>query len=151
MKLKSLAIPFFALVVLLSGCGQKATPVSETGKSETKTNTEQPAPKEESLTLEEVFEKTIAASKELKSLTVKMENDQTITSSSDSEPMDITSTIDMDVIQDPISLYQVMSINMPGEEPMKTESYFTKEGFFTYEPTQGTWMKLPDRNVDRTS
>ncbi|MGX2961340.1 DUF6612 family protein [Peribacillus sp. JNUCC 23] len=144
MKLKSLAIPFFALVVLLSGCGQKATPVSETGKSETKPNTEQSAPKEESLTLEEVFEKTIVASKELKSLTVKMETDQTITSSSDSEPMDITSTIDMDVIQNPISLYQVISINMPGEESVKTESYFTKEGFFTYEPTQGTWMKLPD-------
>ncbi len=144
MKLKSLAISFFALVVLLSGCGQKATPVSESGKSETKTNTEHPAQKEESLTLEEVFEKTIAASQDLKSLTVKMKNEQTITSSSDSEPMDISSTIDIDVVQDPISLYQVMSINMPGEEPMKTESYFTNQGFFTYDPTQGTWMKLPD-------
>ncbi|MFJ5625551.1 DUF6612 family protein [Peribacillus loiseleuriae] len=144
MKLKSLALPLFALVLLLSACGQKATPVSENGNSEAKTKTEKPMQKEESLTLEKVFEKTITASKDLKSLTLKMENDQTITSSSNSEPTAMTSTIDMDLIQDPLSLYQVMTMNIPGEDAIKTESYFTKQGFFMYEPAQGAWMKLPD-------
>ncbi|AZV40919.1 DUF6612 family protein [Peribacillus asahii] len=138
---KLLAIPFLALFTVLGACGQEAAPVSDAGKSKTD---EKPQASEESLTVEEVFEKTIAASRDLKSVSVKMDNNQTITSSNNPEPMDVKSTIEMDVIQNPIALYQEMTIEVPGEESVKSETYFTDKGFYMFEPTENKWMKLPE-------
>ncbi|MDQ0269185.1 DUF6612 family protein [Cytobacillus purgationiresistens] len=138
---KLLAIPFLALLVTLGACGQEATTVSDAGKSNSDEKTQT---NEKSLTSEEVFDQTIAASNKLKSVSVKVDNDQAITSSSNSETMKVKSTIDMDLIHDPIALYQVMSLEAPGEEPVKSETYFTDKGFYMFEPTEKMWVKLPE-------
>lgn len=119
------------LSMILSACNQKAT--SEDGKVD-----------DSSLTLQEVWEKTIAANEAISSLSMKMDSEQVITLPEQEEPQNISSTINMDVVQEPIAFYQEMSFNIPGEKPLKAESYFTEQGFFTFDPTTESWVKLPD-------
>lgn len=103
------------------------------------------------LTLEQVFEKTTEASKELNSFKVNMDLNQVINSDQD-EAANVTleSTLEMDVVQDPMAFYQKISTKIPGtEQVMDVESYFSKDGMYYYEPTSQTWMKFPSEMMEQ--
>lgn len=141
---KSLSILIgLLLVFMLAACNQTATPVNNA----TNNNEESSKEKQSELTLEEVLEKSTAASENLKSFSVKMDMNQTISSSLDEMNIDTHSVIDMDVVMDPMTFYQKMTMTM-GEEKVEMESYFSEEGMFFYEPSGGQWMKFPQEMAD---
>lgn len=131
------------LVFMLAACNQTATPVNNA----TDSNKEASKEKQSELTLEEVLEKSTAASESLKSFSVKMDMDQKISSSVEEMNMDMKSVIDMDVVMDPMAFYQKMTMTI-GEEKVEMESYFSEDGMFFYEPSGGQWMKFPQEMTD---
>lgn len=138
----SILLGFF-FVLMLTACNSSA----ETMNNEDGASNE----KKSDLTLEQVFEKTTEASKELKSFKVKMDLKQEISSDQDEAGnVNFDSTLEMDVIQDPMAFYQKMSTKTPGtEQIMEIESYFTKDGMYYYDPTSQTWMKFPSDMMDQ--
>lgn len=131
------------LVVMLAACNSSADTVNnEDGTSSVEKS---------DLTLEQVFEKTSEASQELNSLKVNMDLNQVINSDQD-EAANVTleSTLEMDVVQDPMAFHQKISTKIPGtEQVMEVESYFSKDGMYYYEPTSQTWMKFPSEMMEQ--
>ncbi len=139
---KSLSILIgLLLVLMLAACNQTAKPVDNA------TNNNKEASKPSELTLEEVLEKSTAASESLKSFSVKMDMNQTISSTVEEISMDTHSVIDMDFVVDPMAFYQKMTMTMD-EEKVEMESYFSEDGMFFYEPSGGQWMKFPQEMTD---
>lgn len=137
----SILLGFF-LVLMLAACNSSAEPVSKKEKPANNENSE--------LTLKQVFDKTTEAAKELKSFNVKMDIKQDISSNQDeAASMKIDTTLEMDVVQNPMAFYQKMSMKMPDtEEVMEMESYFSNDGMYYYDPTSQTWMKFPAEMMD---
>jgi hypothetical protein len=138
----SILLGFF-LVLMLAACNSSAESVS---KKETSANNEK-----SELTLKQVFDKTTEAAKELKSFNVKMDIKQDISSDQDEAAnMKFDTTLEMDVVQNPMAFYQKMSMKMPdSEEVMEMESYFSKDGMYYYDPTSKTWMKFPAEMMEQ--
>ncbi|KAB2329039.1 hypothetical protein F7732_22220 [Bacillus mesophilum] len=128
-----------AFMLFLAGCGQTADPV---GSEDEEQNPEEVS----ELTLEEVFEKSAAASEELKSFSVDMNLVQDI--SLGEESMETNSDISMDVTAEPLAFYQKMTMSLAGES-METESYFTEDGIFIYDTASAQWMKFPQEMSDQ--
>lgn len=100
------------------------------------------------LTLEEVFNKAQEASEDLKSMHADMEMKQTISIPELEEEMETSMDIQMDLIQDPLSMHQVMKMDIPGMGGMETEMYMTEAGMFMKNPEGEEWMKLPTEDFD---
>lgn len=131
------------MVIVLAACGDNT---SDAPAANDNKNGEVNAPDnadlgEDSLNAEELYEKITVANAELESFSTKM--DMTQTMEIDGENMDIQSVIDMDVVQNPFSLKQVMTMNMPEIGEQSIEAYLTEDGFYMLDPEQDQWMKLP--------
>lgn len=125
---------------MLAACNSKAELVNKQNGSDNK--------EKSGLTLMEVFEKTTEASKDLKSFKVKMDIKQNI--QDEGENMKINSTLDMDVVQNPMAFHQIMSMNQPdSNETMKMESFFSRDGMYLHDPTTNSWMKFPDNMMEQ--
>lgn len=122
-------------VFSLAACNQKADPVDSKTKDK------------KGLTLQEVFEKTTDASKDIKSLHADMELNQKINIPGQSEPMDTKSNINVDMVLDPMTMHQKMKMEVQGggqNQAIDMEAYLAKEGFFLFESTSKQWMKMPE-------
>ncbi|GEN81805.1 hypothetical protein SLU01_01170 [Sporosarcina luteola] len=75
------------------------------------------------------------------SYAAKMTIDQSMVSDTEELSMDMLMDIDMSITNNPIGLYQKMSMTI-GEEEVSTESYFTEDGFFQQDGE--SWTKLPE-------
>lgn len=133
----------FMLIFMLAACNQTADPVNKQEKNNEKTAEKNE--KKSELTLEEVFEKSAAASESLKSFSVKMNMNQNM--KADDIDMDIQTDIDMDYVAEPMAFYQKMKLSQ-GEETFDMESYFSEEGMFMFEPTDEQWIKFPQTMTD---
>lgn len=141
------------LTVFIAACGQTAEPVGKE-KENNKNVAENKENKQNvsELTLQEVFDKSTEANKELKSFSSKMDMEQQM--EVDGESYDINMKADMKYITDPIALHQVMTTSMDmgqgsGEEAIQMEAYLTDKGFYMYEPNQKTWIKFPIEMTDQ--
>ncbi|WP_075619338.1 DUF6612 family protein [Paenisporosarcina indica] len=128
------------LTFSLAACNSTATPTSETAEENTS-----------KLTLEQVFEKSLSQSETIESLSATLEMSQLIEMPSQAVSMNTTSDLTMDMVVEPLSIYQKGTTTMavPGDasttEPqdIEIESYMTEDGFFMYENMTKQWMKLP--------
>ncbi|MFE8698165.1 DUF6612 family protein [Cytobacillus sp. FJAT-53684] len=138
------------LVFMLTACNETAKPVNDSATNNEKApKVEEAEEKPSELTLEEVMNKSTEASESLKSFSVKMDMVQDM--SSDQEEMNIktASVIDMNIVTEPMAFYQKMKMSMGEEsESFETESYFSKDGMFFYEPSANQWMKFPQEMTD---
>lgn len=135
---------------MLAACTQTAEPVAD--KDSTKgTNEEQSATENSELTLEEVLNKSVEASESLKSFSMSMEMAQEMASDLEEDTIKIESSVNMDIVTEPMAYYQNMSMTMEGsEEAVEMESYFsTKDGLFLYDAAGQTWMKFPSEMSDQ--
>ncbi|MEK5036815.1 DUF6612 family protein [Sporosarcina sp. FSL K6-3457] len=134
--IKGMAVGVLALG--LAACNAPAEPKTdtETGK---KVELEEPS----GLTAQEVFEKATAASAEQTSMQAAMNIDQLIEIPSQDLTMNSKINMDMDMIIDPLAMYQKMDVDMGEQGAMKMEVYMTEEGFFMNESESGQWIKLP--------
>lgn len=133
------------MTFMLAACNETAKPVNEPAA-----NNEKPAAAEEKpseLTLQEVLEKSTEASNNLKSFSVKMNLDQDITGDQEEMNMQTQSHIEMNVVTDPMAFYQKMTMSL-GEESFESESYFSEEGMFLFDPGSQQWMKFPQEMTD---
>ncbi|KAA0948482.1 hypothetical protein FQ087_15845 [Sporosarcina sp. ANT_H38] len=96
------------------------------------------------MTAQEVYEKAMAVSEEQTSMNAKMDIDQHIKVPSQEFEMNNTIKMDMDMVMEPLSIYQKMNIDMGEQGKMNMEIYMTDTGFFVNEPESGEWIKLPN-------
>ncbi len=136
--MKKLTTVFAAgtLAFVLSACGQTAEPKENPVTGET----EGIVVKSE-LTAGEVLDKANAVAETQQSMHSDMQITQKLQMGE--EEQDINSTIDMDMILEPLAMRQTMNMQMDGEE-LAIEQYMTEEGFFMKDPESGGWMKFPD-------
>lgn len=128
-----------ALALSLVACNTSATPTSKTSEENTS-----------DLTLKQVFEKSLAQSESIESLSADLDMVQKIEVPAQDVAMDTTSKMTMDLIVDPLSMYQkgTTSTTIPGEESsgqpqeIEMESFMTADGFFTHDNMSQQWMKL---------
>lgn len=81
---------------------------------------------------------------ELNSFSTKMDIVQTMSMMGEEVTVDMT--LDMDMVVDPFGMYQYMNMSMEqlGNEGMTSESYFTKDGFYSYDSMMDQWVKYDD-------
>ncbi|MBO0588257.1 DUF6612 family protein [Sporosarcina sp. E16_8] len=96
------------------------------------------------MTAQEVYKKAMEVSKDQKSMHAKMDIDQQIKVPSQEFEMNSTIKIDMDMVMEPLSMYQKMNMDMGEQGNMDVEVYMTNAGFFMNEPGSVGWIKLPD-------
>ncbi|MBY0122850.1 hypothetical protein H0173_13080 [Bacillus sp. S/N-304-OC-R1] len=132
------------MVFMLAACNETAKPVNEpAANNETSAAEEKPS----ELTLQEVLEKSTEASNNLKSFSVNMNLDQDMTSDQEEMNMKTQSVIEMNVVTDPMAFYQKMTMSL-GEESFESESYFSEEGMYLFDPGSQQWMKFPQEMTD---
>ncbi|MCZ8536803.1 hypothetical protein M9R32_06380 [Paenisporosarcina quisquiliarum] len=128
-----------ALALSLAACNSSATPTSDTTEENTS-----------DLSLKQVFEKSLAQSESIESLSANLDMVQKIEVPGQDVAMDTTSKMTMDLIVEPLSMHQkgTTSTKIPGEESsgqpqeIEMESYMTEDGFFTHDNMSQQWMKL---------
>lgn len=137
--MKGLAVGFLALG--LAACGEQS---QEPAKPQTGTDEENTS----ELTLEEVFAKAQEASENVDSMHADMDIQQKITSPALDGEVDSAITMQMDMIQEPLAMHQVMEMDVPDMGKIETEMYISELGFFMKNPEGEEWMKLPSDSFD---
>ena len=134
--MKGIAISIFALG--LAACNETAEP-----KADADTGKPEQVEEKSSLTAQEVYQKSLEVSEEQKSMHAKMDIDQSIKVPSQEFEMNSKIKMDMDMIIDPVEMYQKMTMDMGEEGSMDIEMYMTGEGFYMNDPESDQWIKLP--------
>ena len=111
------------LVLGLSACSMTAETktVPDTGKKEEINN-------KSKMTAQEVYVKSMAVSKEQKSMHAKMDIDQLIKVPSQELEMDSKIKMDMDMVMEPLSMYQKMNMDMGEQGKMDMEDVYHGRG-----------------------
>ncbi len=133
---KGLAIGL--LLVVLTACNAPAEPKknTETGKPEKVQN-------ESGMTAKEVYVKAMEASESQKSLHAKMNINHKIEIPSQDVNMNSNTKMDMDLIIEPMAIYQKMTMDMSELGAIDSEIYATDKGFFMYEVENNQWLMMP--------
>ena len=144
--LKGLTIGFLALGLAACADTGEVKPNTENA------NTSEPSVESEEvkteLTIEEVLVKAQANSEKLESMHAKMDIKQSMSIPSLEQEMNSDIQMDMDIVQEPLQMYQVMKMDMGAEGQVEIEMYMTAEGFFMKDPESDAWMKLPAEYYD---
>ncbi len=112
-------------------------------KTDTETGKKVEVEKESKMTAQEVYDKATLVAKDQKSMHAEMDIDQAIEIPSQELNMDSTTKMSVDMIVEPLAMYQQMTMDMGEQGSMETEVYATEEGFFMYEPQNKQWLKMP--------
>ncbi|MER2171903.1 MAG: DUF6612 family protein [Psychrobacillus psychrodurans] len=144
MKKWTMLLSVATLSLGLAACNETATPVQEKEVTETS-----------KLTLQEVYDKSMKASEELKSVKGTIDMKQTMSIPSEEMNLDIQSVMDMEYIIEPMQMHQkgtttMMGVSEGGEsQETEMETYITEDGMYVYEGTTAQWMKFPQEMVDQ--
>ncbi len=128
--------------ILVLGLGACST-TAET-KTDPETGKKVEIENKSKLTAQEVYEKAMAVSEEQKSMHAQMAIDQVIKVPSQELEMDNKIKMDMDMVIEPLSIYQKMNMDMGEQGKMDMEMYMTDAGFFMSNPESEGWIKLPN-------
>lgn len=132
------------MALVLAACNETAEPTEGTSKE-----------KESKLTAEEVYQKALDASEDMKSAEVTMDLQQHIEASGD-EPvaMDTNSNYDTKMTMDPMAMYMkgVTKMEMDGTDEelpdMDMEIYMVDDGMYLYSDQIGDWVKMDGASMD---
>ncbi|MFC7366183.1 MULTISPECIES: DUF6612 family protein [Bhargavaea] len=136
MKKLLMAMVAGTLTLGLAACNETAEPTEGTPKE-----------KQSDLTAEEVYEKALTASQEMKSAEAKVEMDQKISIPSQEVEMNTVTDMDMEMTLDPLAMHQkgTMSMSAAGGEEMSMDLdvYMTEDGTMYMRDPQGEqWIKM---------
>ncbi|AJD91857.1 hypothetical protein JMA_25400 [Jeotgalibacillus malaysiensis] len=131
---KSILFTTAALTLTLTACSETAEPAD--GSKDTS-----------SMTLEEVYSKALEKNNEIESVKSSAVLNQAVTMGTEAT-INTVSEIDMSLTNSPLTVHQINTTKMTGEEAAEeqsftVESYMTEEGFFMQDPSSGGWVKLP--------
>lgn len=89
-----------------------------------------------------ILEQSINAMTDVESFNMDMTMNQTMEMEGE-EPLEISTNLKMDAIQDPLSFYQVIESPDPmSGEIAEVEQYFVDGEIYTYDPSQDMWIKM---------
>ncbi|GAA0133179.1 hypothetical protein YSY43_00190 [Paenibacillus sp. YSY-4.3] len=138
------------LLVSITACGkEKEAGNAIAPATNASVNEAAPASAEGALpTVDDLITKSAEASKELKSFSMQADIDQKMTIKQGDQVMnqDVYIAMTMDVQQDPIAIYQELTMDMGDAGKTDIKQYITKDGI--YSQADGTWVKLPDEMID---
>ncbi|WP_410771818.1 DUF6612 family protein [Fontibacillus sp. BL9] len=99
-------------------------------------------------TVDEMIQKATEASEKLKSFSMdaKVNQNIVIAQGDQKQEQKVDMTMKVDMVKDPLAMYQVMDMNMGEQGSQNVEQYITQEGI--YSKVDGTWVKLPDETRD---
>lgn len=144
MKKWTALLSIATLTLGLAACNETATPVQEKEVTETS-----------KLTLQEVYDKSMKVSEELKSVKGTIDMNQTMTMPSEEMTLDIKSALDMEYKLEPMQMHQKGTTTMMGmgeggeSQETEVETYITEDAMYVYEGTTAQWMKFPQEMVDQ--
>ncbi|MBT2570551.1 DUF6612 family protein [Planococcus sp. ISL-110] len=132
------------LAIGLSACGETAEPASEDGAAKGE---------DSDLTAQEVYMKSLEASKGITGLHADIVTDQVMDMQADGMVINMKMDSAMDMTTDPLAFHQtaetaIVSEDIENANPMSMEMYFTDQGLFMYEETMATWLKMPDESIE---
>ena len=142
MKKWTVLLSVATLSLGLAACNETATPVQEKEVTETS-----------KLTLQEVYNKSMKASEELKSVKGSIDMKQTM--NIEKMTFDIKSVMDMEYIIEPMQMHQkgtttMMGVGEGGEsQETEMETYMMEDAMYVYEGTTAQWKKFPQEMVDQ--
>jgi len=136
-------------IVNALGLAEDTQPTTE--EKEEQVTEEQPTTPKDSALLEEVFTKTLAKQKELKSMKATMTISQTVEANDGKETMKMESkgNMKMEIVTEPMQFFAdgTMALTDPtsGEAiNLPIKMYMTaKDGMYMYEAEQKAWVKFP--------
>lgn len=128
------------LVLFLAACGDVAEEPAETTADTKEENKSE-------LTLEEVFTKAQEVAENINSSHTKMDIAQEFSAPGTEDTIESTIQLEMDMIEEPLAMYQQMTMDMGDFGTMKTEIYYTDQGFYMKNPEDDSWMKLPSDDL----
>ncbi|MCW1927745.1 DUF6612 family protein [Bhargavaea beijingensis] len=136
MKKLLMAMAAGSLTLGLAACNETAKPMEGT-----------PEEKQSDLTAEEVYEKALTASQEMKSTEASVEMDQKISVPSQDVEMNTHTNMDMEMTLDPVALHQKGTLTLSdasGEEKSADiDVYMTEDGTMYMRDPQGEqWLKM---------
>ena len=128
-----------ALALGLAACGSAAEPKTDsaTGEKVEVTN-------KSDMTAQEVYSKAMAVSDEVKSMHAVMDIDQTMTIPGQDMTLDSKINMDMDMIMEPMAMYQKMKMDMGELGASDMELYMTEAGFFMHDEEMDQWIQMPN-------
>ena len=128
-----------ALALGLAACGSAAEPKTDsaTGEKVEVTN-------KSNMTAQEIYSKAMAVSDEVKSMHAVMDIDQTMTIPGQDMTLDSKINMDMDMIMEPMAMYQKMKMDMGELGASDMELYMTEAGFFMYDEQMDQWIQMPN-------
>lgn len=144
MKKWTALLSVVTLSIGLAACNETATPVQDKEVTETS-----------KLTLQEVYDKSMKASEELKSVKGTIDMNQTMSIPSEEMTLDIQSLMDMEYIIEPMQMHQkgtttMMGVGEGGEsQETEMETYINEDAMYVYEGTTAQWMKFPQEMIDQ--
>lgn len=135
------------LAVSLAACGNDtdntATPPASNNETSNEGNT--PAEQETKIpTLDELITQTNAATKKMKSFTTEANIDQNLKLEGGEQPQDqqVNTSLKMDIIKDPMMIYQEMNMEMSGQEAQNVKQYITSDKIYSQVGEQ--WVAIPE-------
>ncbi|MGF9697697.1 DUF6612 family protein [Paenibacillus sp. MABNR03] len=135
------------LAVSMTACGSDADNSTATPPAGNETTNEgnTPAVEETKIpTLEELITKTSEAAKEMKSFSSDATIDQNLKleAGEQSQDQQVKTSLKMDIIKDPMMIYQEMNMEMSGQEAQNVKQYITADTIYSQVGEQ--WVKIPD-------
>ncbi|MEK4661570.1 DUF6612 family protein [Priestia sp. FSL H7-0729] len=138
------------LAVSLAACGNDtdntATPPATNNETTNEGNT--PAEQQTKIpTLDELITKTNAATKEMKSFRTEANIDQNLKldAGEQSQDQQVKTSLKMDIIKDPMMIYQEMNMEMSGQEAQNVKQYITSDKIYSQVGDQ--WVTIPENQT----
>ncbi|MCK6074806.1 DUF6612 family protein [Paenibacillus silvae] len=134
------------LVMSLAACGNdkdnSAAPATGSGSTTTESNNTE-GQSAAVPTLDELLAKTGEATKALKSFTTEANIDQQIKvdAGEQSQDQQVKTSLKMDIIKDPMMIYQEMEMDMSGQK-QNVKQYITSENIYSQVGDQ--WVSIPE-------
>lgn len=138
------------LAVSMTACGSDADNSTATPPAGNETSNEGNTTAEQETktpTLDELIDKTNAATKEMKSFTTEANIDQKLkmVAGEQSQEQQVKTSLKMDIIKDPMTIYQEMKMEMSGQEAQNVKQYITSDKIYSQVGDQ--WIKIPDEQT----
>ncbi|MDR9744256.1 DUF6612 family protein [Paenibacillus taichungensis] len=138
------------LAVSMTACGSDADNSTATPPAGNETSNEGNTTAEQETkipTLDELIEKTNAATKDMKSFTTEANIDQNLkmVAGEQSQDQQVKTSLKMDIIKDPMMIYQEMKMEMSGQEAQNVKQYITSDKIYSQVGDQ--WVKIPDEQT----
>lgn len=154
MKKLAIFVVSAALALGLTACGGKDNGPSNGGNSSTpptnQTEQNQGSGNNQNNalpTVEELIEKSTAASADLKSfsMTLDMKQNINVAAGDQKQEQKIEMKSTSDFVKEPLTMFQDLDMNMGEQGRQKMVQYITKDGMFTQ--IEGNWVKMPEETT----